>query len=75
MTSRLFQFYNNNNNNNYKHIDVIGTPITGVGQSHSQGTMENSSANFSAVYFSIKLTLDLGGDFVLMIYLNCLNSF
>jgi len=45
---------NNNNNNNYKTsiapiflkiIELRGSPSTGVGQSHSQGTMQNSSTN------------------------------
>ena len=42
---------------------------TGVGQSHSQSTMQNSSTKVSAVCFSVEMILELGGDFVLLI--NC----
>jgi len=51
----------------FKRIDLSDAPSRGVGQSHIQGTMQNTSTNFSAVCFSIKMTLELGGDFVLLI--------
>ena len=53
-----------------KRIEPSGAPSTGIGQYHSQGIMQNSSTNFSAVCFSSKMALDLGGDFVLLINLD-----
>ena len=53
-------------------IKLSGVVSTGDGQSHSQDTKQNSSTNVSAGCFSIKMALELSGNYVLLINCNCI---